>query len=181
MITVFLSIAVVFSTPVAVARDDCEEQLVGMGMPLRVKVSGKPRAAQWGRVNKILGEYLLESSRLKGCDVSFQEVFSLARQDAYFPVLFNLLRLVPEESLMGVPVYRQDGTLMGHFENVVTFEKRGARSYKSYYFQFRDQNDELQSAGKPELIDIPNRKPLFLLKWEDIQRKAVLSSQVGTR
>ena len=70
---------------------------------------------------------------------------------------------------------------MGHFENIVTFEKRGARSYKNYYFQFRDQNDELQSAGKLELIDIPNRKPLFLLKWEDIQRKAVLSSQVGAR
>ena len=180
MTTVFLSIVVAFSTP-AVARDDCEEQLAGMGMPLRVKVSGKRRAAKWGRVNKILGEYLFESTRLKGCDVSFQEVFSLARYDAYFPVLSNLLRLVPEESLIGVPVYSQDGTLMGHFENVVTFEKRGNYNYNSYYFQFRDQDDELQSAGKPSLIDIGRGKPLFLLKWEDILGKTVLSSQVGAK
>ena len=74
-----------------------------------------PGAAQWGRVNKILGEYLLESTRLKGCDVSFQEVFSLARQDAYFPVLFNLLRLVPGGEPDGracvPPGWNSDGTL----------------------------------------------------------------------
>ena len=181
MITIFLSIAVVFTTSAAAARDDCDEQRAGMGMPLRVKVSGKPRAVKWGRVNKILGEYLIESARLKGCDASFQEVFSPARQDAYFPVLFNLLRLVPEESLMGVAVFSQDGTLMGHFENIVVFEKRGARNYSNYYFQFRDQNDEFQSAGKPELIDIRSGKPLFLLKWEDIQGRPLLSSRVGAR
>ncbi len=181
MITIFLSIAVAFTTSAAAARDDCDEQRAGMGMPLRVKVSGKPRAVKWGRVNKILGEYLIESTRLKGCDASFQEVFSPARQDAYFPVLFNLLRLVPQESLMGVPVYGQDGTLMGHFENIVIFEKRGGKSYNHYYFQFRDQNDEFQSAGKPSLIDISNGKPLFLLKWEDIQEKALLSSRVGAQ
>ena len=181
MITVFLSIAVALPTPVAVARADCDEQLAGMGMPLRVEVSGKPRAMRWGRVNQVLGEYLIESTRLKGCDASFQEVFSPARQDAYFPVLFNLLRLVPEESLMGVPVFSQDGTLMGHFENIVIFEKRGAKNYNNYYFQFRDENDEFQSAGNPELIDIRNGKPLFLLKWEDIQGKALLSARVGAR
>ncbi len=181
MITVLLSIAVVLSTPVAVARDDCEEQLAGMGMPLRVKVSGKPRAAQWGRVNKILGEHLLESTHLKGCDASFQEVFSLTRPDAYFPVLSNLLKLVPEESLIGLPVFGRDGTLMGHFENLVIFQKRGSYNYSRYYFQFRDGNDELQSAGNPNLIDISNGKPLFLLKWEDIHGKLLLSSRVGAQ
>ena len=181
MITIFLAIAVVFSTSVAVVRDDCDQQRVGMGMPLKVKVSGKPRVVKWGRVNKILGEYLIESTRLKGCDASFQDVFAPARQDAYFPVLFNLLRLVPEESLMGVAVFSQDGTLMGHFENIVVFEKRGAKNYNNYYFQFRDRNDEFQAAGKPELIDISTGKPLFLLKWEDIQGKALLSSGVGAR
>ncbi len=177
----FLSIVVVFSAPVAVAPDDCDEELAGMGMPLRVKVSGKPRTARWGRVNKILGEYLLESSRLKGCDASFQEVFSLARQDAYFPVLSNLLRLVPEESLMGVPVFSRDGSLMGHFENLVIFQKRGNYNYSRYYFQFRDGSDELQSAGNPNLIDISNGKPLFLVKWQDIQGKTLLSSRVGAQ
>ena len=181
MRNVLLSIAVVLSTPVALARDGCEQQLAGKGMPLRVKVSGRPRAAEWGRVNKILGEYLIESTGLQGCDVSFQEVFAPTRQGAYFPVLFNLLRLVPEESLVGVPVYRQDGTPMGHFENLVTFEKRGAHSYRHYYFQFRDGSGELQSAGKPDLIDIGTGKPLFLLKWEEIQEKALLSSSVGAR
>ena len=150
-------------------------------MPLRVKVSGKPRAAHWGRVNKILGEYLLESSRLEGCDASFQEIFSPARQDAYFPVLSNLLQLVPEKSLMGLPVFHQDGTLMGHFENLVIFKKRGNYNYSRYYFQFRDGNDQLQSAGNPNLIDISKGKPLFLLKWEDIQGKELLSSRLGAQ
>ena len=181
MIKVFLSIAVVFSTTVVFAGSDCHEQLTELGMPMRVKVSGKPRVARWGRVNKILGEYMFDSTHLQGCDVLFGQVFEPARPDAYFPVLFNLLRLVPEESLVGASVFGQDGTLMGHFDNIVVFERRGASNTNTYYFQFRDENDEMQSAGNPSLIDIGNGKPLFLLKWEDIQEKPLLSSQVGVK
>ncbi len=152
-----------------------------MGLPLRVKTSGKPKAANWGRVNKIIGEHLWESKQLEDCEVSFQQVFSPNRPDAYFPILFNLLRLVPEDSLKGMEVFTRDGTLLGHFSNVVLFERRGARSFQAPYFQFRDDQGELQSAGKPYLIDIPSKQPLFMLKWEDIRGKALLSSSVGAR
>ncbi len=181
MITAFLSIAVVFSTLFAVAPGDCSKELSEMGLPFRVKTSGKPKAANWGRVNKIIGEHLLATGQLGGCDVSFQQVFSPNREDAYFPVLFNLLRLVPEDSLNGAEVYTRDGTLLGHFANVVIFEKRGVYNYKRPYFQYRDRQGELQSAGNPELIDIPRKQPLFMLKWEDIRGKELLSSRAGAK
>ena len=179
MARVLLSVFSVFLIPFAVASEDCDQRLAEMHMPIRVKVSGKPKSANWGKVNKILGEHLIDSTRLQGCDVTFGDVFSPAREDAYFPILFNLLRLVPEESLQGAAVFTRDGTLLGSFNNVVIFEKRGARSYSRPYFQYRDPQGDLQAAGNPELIDISSRQPLFLLKWEDIRDKSVLPGQVG--
>ncbi len=175
----FLSIMMLACAPTGFSGNDCSARLSDLGLPLRVKISGKPRTAKWGRVNKIMGEYLIESDVLQGCQLFFEHVFYPVREDAYFPVLYNLLRTVPEDSLKGAEVYAQEGTFLGHFSNIVVFEKRGASNIDTYYFQFRDQTGTLQPAGKDSLIDIPRVKPRFLMKWKDIKGRILLSENSG--
>jgi hypothetical protein len=174
----FLTIAMLAVAPVGLADIDCSDKLLGLGFPVRMKTSGKPRTVKWGPVNKHIGEYLVKSDVLQGCNLSFEHVFFLAREDVYFPLLANLLRVVPKDSLKGAKVYAQDGELLGHFSNVVVFERRGVSSFKAYYFQFRDQNGILQRAGKNSLIDLSKGKPFFLLKWEDIRQRILFSQRL---
>ncbi len=167
-----LSIAMLVCAPTGLAEADCSARLTELGFPLRVKTSGKPRAAKWGRVNKIMGEYLIESDFLQGCRLSFEQVFAPAREDSYFPVLENILRTVPQDSLAGAEVYAPDGSLLGHFSNVVVFEKN---NFNTYYFQFRDRTDTLQAAGRNSMIDMSRAKPLFLFKWKEIKARTLFS------
>ena len=173
----FLSIMLLACASTGFSDNDCSARLSDLGLPLQVKTSGKPRTAKWGRVNKIMGEYLIESDVLQGCQLFFENVFSPAREDAYFPVLYNLLRTVPEDSLKGAEVYAQDGKLLGHFSNIVVFEKRGSSNIDAYYFQFLDETGILQPAGRDSLIDIPRVKPRFLMKWKDIKGRILLSEK----
>ena len=145
--------------------------LEGLNLPVRVKATGKPKVAKWGKVNKTLAAV---SEILEGqdCVLKFEEIFTPSQQDSYFPAITNLIRIAPEESLKGISIYNRDGHLLGTFQNPVNFSKKGTYTYNYAYFQFRDPQGKLQSTGK-QLIDMGSGEPKFILKWKEIHRQVL--------
>jgi hypothetical protein len=155
---------------------DCQTVIADLKLPITLKMRGKPKTARWEQVEKVMTE-LRDGLEGQSCELSFGQVFaSKSKKEIYFPLISNLLRTVPEESLVGVAVFSQDGYPMGHFENRVTYEKKGEYTYKHYYFQFRDKSGELHSSGNRLLIDIATGKPFFIMKWADLKDRIAVST-----
>ncbi len=159
--------------PPLVRADDCVAVKAQLKLPIQLKLGGKPKQARWAQVEKTLTR-LREEARGSSCELSFGEVFSAAREDAFFPILHNLLRTAPEESLVGASVFAQNGHLLGKFANRVTFQKQGEYNYTTYYFQFADGEGRLQSGGNPSLIDHYTGRALYLLRWSELAERTLL-------
>ncbi len=162
--------------PPALAANDCAGVAAELKLPVRLKLSGKPKQADWARVEKVLTR-LREATADRPCELTFEQVFSVKREDAYFPLISNLLRTAPEEALKGASVYGASGRLLGNFENRVTFNKQGEFSYTHYYFQFSDREGNLQSSGNRILVDTETGKPFFLLRWDELKGRTLISGQ----
>ncbi len=174
--TRLLLLGVFGATLVAAKAADCNALLSNLKLPVKMKTHGKPKVARWGEVGKTLTA-LRESAAGSSCEFTFGQVFATDREGVFFPLIGNVLRTAPEESLVGVGVYSQDGSRLGSFANRVTFEKRGEYSYIDYYFQFLDDQGKLQSSGNRMLVDIASGKPLFMVKWDEIENKVAVSDQ----
>ncbi len=170
--TVLLSVLLWTWAP-SLWADDCAEVRASLGLPVRLKMTGKPKQARWGQVEKVLSR-LREETEGTSCRLRFGEVFASPRPDAYFPLIGNLLRTVPEGELKGASVFAQTGLRMGVFSNRVVFEKQGPSTYRVYYFQFEDSRGQLQSSGNRILIDHQTGKPFFLLHWPEIEGRLLL-------
>ncbi len=155
---------------------DCPQLLAKLGLPAKLKAGGKPRAAKWGEVEKVVTR-AREGLSGKSCGVTFGELFAPKQRDVFFPLIGNVLRTAPENSLEGVGVYNQDGERLGEFANRVVFEKRGEYNYTDYYFQFRDGRGELQSSGNRLLVDISTGKPFFFVKWDEIENRIAIDGR----
>lgn len=156
---------------------DCETLVADLKLPIALKTRGKPKTARWEQVEKVMTQ-LRDGLEGQSCELSFSQVFvSKSKKDIYFPLISNLLRTVPEESLVGLAVFSQDGYPMGNFENRVIYEKKGEYNYQHYYFQFKDKSGELQSSGNRLLIDIATGKPFFIMKWADLKDRIAVSTQ----
>ncbi len=173
-----LSILLLLAAPGAVWADDCASVRSSLGLPLRLKLTGKPKQARWGHVEKAL-TLLREQVEGTGCRLRFGEVFTSPRPDAYFPLIGNLLRTAPEDELVGASVYSQAGRRLGTFSNRVTFEKKGPSTYTTYYFQFEDGNGQLQSSGNRVLVDGDTGKPFFLLHWPEIEQRILVDGSLS--
>ena len=157
--------------------NDCSNVLLELKLPAQLKAGGKPRVARWEQVEKMMTQLRAE---LQGhsCEFSFGQVFQPRKsKNLYFPILGNVLRTAPEESLKGATVFNQDAEMLGRFANRVMFEKKGYYNYTNFYFQFKDGSGELQSSGNRFLIDIGTRKPFFLVKWDEIQDRVAISTR----
>ncbi len=161
---------------VAAKGEECRALLSNLKLPVKMKTEGKPRVAKWGEVGKTL-TLVREEMAGSSCRFTFGQLFATDREGVFFPLTGNVLGTAPEESLLGVGVYSQDGSRLGSFANRVTFEKRGEYNYVDYYFQFFDSQGKLQSSGNRMLVDIPTGKPFFMVKWDEIENKVAVSGR----
>ncbi len=170
-----LFILLVLSLAPPVRASSCAEVLADLQLPFKLKTRGKPSAARWEQVEKTLTS-LRKGLQGYSCEFKFADIFIAKKEEMLFPLIGNLLRTTPPDSLVGIEVFNTEGETLGLFENRVTFEKQGQYTYTQYYFQFRDHSGTLQSSGNRLLIDIQTGRPLFLVKWQEIKERPAIST-----
>lgn len=156
---------------------DCQGISREMDLPAELKTSGKIKAARWQVVDKVLND-LAERARSSGCRFRFNEVFEVSKPDeTYFPITNTALRIIPEESFVGLAVHRKDGEAIGIFDSRVAYQRSGGlyarESYTLYYFQFTDDQGRFHSSGNRLLLDD------FLVRWSEIENSIAVESKAG--
>ncbi len=167
-------------------------QSVSSAFPCKVKAGGKPKMLSWegiekcfykaykpvdwdgvsqklqkireeGRYQKVDLQRALEAS-LKAHALPFEKVFRVKDEKALLPLSNSVLRSLPEESLMDLPVYDKEGKKVGTFAGSYTFEKMGAISgniQRHSLFQYMDSNGKIHSSSDRLLLDS------FGVPWKD--------------
>lgn len=151
--------------------DSCSDVVAQLQLPARVKTKGKPKRVRWDQANQLLHK-LNQAVAGRSCHLTFEEVFAPQREDVFFPLLDSVLRIGPEDELVGVPVYYLDGDEAGRFSNRVIFEKS---NYNQYYFQYTGKDGDLRTSTR-NLLDFATGLPTFLIRWQDIKGKAVIAA-----
>lgn len=153
--------------------------------PCKLKTRGKAKMAHWQQIEKCLNyannrvdwvdingqirrigqEYRVpeqELMSLAGRSLSahalpYDRVFTLKNEKALLPLSSSLLKFLPEDSLIGLPVIDSSGKEIGTFEGVYTFERPGGLLSGSILryslFQYKDVNGRIQSAPDKLLLD----------------------------
>jgi len=92
--------------------------------------------------------------------LSFDKVFQVKEKEegvALLPLTNSLLKFLPENSLMELPVYSKNGNLLGVFAGTYAFERGGGleilTGYSMMHFQYTDFRGEIQAPGERFLID----------------------------
>jgi hypothetical protein len=84
--------------------------------------------------------------------------------EALLPLSNSLLRFLPEDSLLDLPVYDNSGKRIGTFAGVYSFEKigeiSGARN-RHALFQYKDLKGSIQASPDRLLLDS------FGVPWKD--------------
>ena len=150
--------------------DGCGDAVAQFQLPARVKTKGKPKRIRWEQANQLIHK-VGQAVKGRPCSLTFEQVFAPKRQDVFFPLLDSVLRVGPEDELEGVPIYYLDGEQAGRFSNRVVFEKS---RYTQYYFQYTGKDGDLRTSTR-NLLDYATGVPTFLMRWEDIKGKAVVS------
>lgn len=164
--------------------------------PCKPKTGGKPRMIRWQDVEKCLNdaadridwedltrqiEALREEggfSRLEVYDavedsmsthaMTYDRVFTMKKKDALLPLSNTVLKFLPDDSLIDLPVYsKRLKEKIGTFAGSFTYERSGglsaANTYRLAMFQYKDLRGDLQTPT------ISNRLLLdsFGVPWED--------------
>jgi hypothetical protein len=152
----------------------CITAIRDLGLPQPVKTKGDPPRAKWEQVDRRLTS-LRERLQGMGCQLTFERVFSVKKEDAFFPLTNNLVRTAPDESLQGLQVFDSHGKALGEFVGRTVYERSGSlyakSSYTFYYFQFRTPEGKLESTGRELTLDN------YLAKWSDLKGRIAVSTQ----
>ncbi|NLV30930.1 MAG: hypothetical protein GXY47_07205 [Acidobacteria bacterium] len=101
-------------------------------------------------------EAVVEAS-LAAHSIPFNEIYRVKDRKALVPLSNSLLKFLPPGSLLDLPVYNQEGELLGSFSGVYVFERSGglstATSYRMPNFQYKDLHGEMQAPSETFLID----------------------------
>ncbi len=156
-------------------QEACAAVLEGKDLPTKFKTRGPLQRARWEQIDEVLTG-LREDLQGIDCEIKFQEIFRTDKEELYIPLTNNMVRLVPETTLKGLPIFDQSGARLGEYENRASYNRSGglyrAESYTLFFFQFKDTQGELQSSGNHLLLDD------FLVPWSDLaERVAMESSQ----
>jgi hypothetical protein len=176
---------------------------VSTAFPCKLKAGGKPKMASWQaiencffkaykkidwegvsqKLKKIREEgryqrtdlYSAVEAALTARALKFSEVFVVKDEIALLPLSNSLLRSLPEESLLNLPVYDKSGSQIGTFSGNYIYEKMGEVSgnlQKYSLFQYTDANGKIHSSSDRLLLDS------FGIPWKDakLQRGFRLSS-----
>jgi hypothetical protein len=119
-----------------------------------------------GRVDAVSMTEAIEAS-LSAQALPYSQVFIVKEGKALLPLSNSLLKFLPANSLMNLPVYDTKRELLGSFSGVYAFEKSGglasANSYRMSSFQYTDLKGEMQAPAEKFLID------LYGVPWKDAQ------------
>jgi len=160
--------------------------------PCRLKAGGKPKMLHWQAVEKCLSnaeecvdwegfyhqlQKIREEFRLQALDLTaavesslsahalpYDKVFLVTDIEALVPLSNALLRFLPENSLLDLPVYDKSGARVGTFAGVYSFEKVGQISgmqNRHALFQYTDSRGNMQAAPDKLLLDS------FGVPWKD--------------
>jgi hypothetical protein len=171
--------------------------------PCKVKASGNPRMIRWKDIEKCLNDAedrvdweslhrqietlrvdggFLQSDMLEAVEsalsahaIPYARVFKVNKEDALLPLSNTVLKFLPSDSLMDLPVFeKRTRKQIGTFSGTFTYEKSGglsaANSYKLAFFQYTDMKGDLQTPVVRNLL-----LDSYGVPWEDA------SSQLGFR
>ncbi|HTY64714.1 MAG TPA: hypothetical protein VMG30_20870 [Acidobacteriota bacterium] len=164
--------------------------------PCKLKAGGKPKILSWqtaekclnnayervdwagisGRLREIKERGGIESvdfqsaieASLTAHAVPFNGVFKVEEKDVLLPLSNSVLKFLPVDSLMGLPVTDKTGKKVGSFSGVYTFEKVGEFSgimQRHSLFQYTDANGKMQSSSDRLLLDS------FGVPWNDAAKQ----------
>ena len=106
------------------------------------------------------------------CKLKFEEIFRTDKEELYIPLTNNLVRVVPETILEGLPVFNQSGERLGEYDSRVRYQRSGGLyatdSYTLYYFQYKDPEGDVESSGNHLLLDD------YLVPWSDLSERIAL-------
>lgn len=164
---------VLLGTPLLAAQD-CQDIVLEMKLPKKLKTRGKPRMARWEIVDRTLNDL---AQRLQGrsCRFTFGQIFENGRDDVLFPLTNTVVRIVPEASLSGLTVITREGHELGPYEGRVRFDRSGGLyaldKYSLYYFQYRGSDSQVHAAGTRLLLDD------FGVRWAELRDRAALDTR----
>jgi hypothetical protein len=152
--------------------------------PCELKARGKPKMLRWQSTDKCLNlayervdwEYIsrrLQEIQEKGRNepadflsaveaslsahaVIYDKVFKVKDDKALLPLSNSVLKFLPADSLMDLPVTDKTGKKIGTFSGMYTFEKMGEISgtkQRHSLFQYKDVNGDMQSSSDRLLLD----------------------------
>ncbi len=159
-------------------------QTAAAQFPCKLKDSGKAKILHWQDVEKCLnnaeaavdweslsrqikaiqaeGKFYPDDvtsaidSSLSAHAIPYEKVFKVKETEALLPLSNSLLKFLPADSLMDLPVYDRTGKRIGTFSGVYTFEKMGQISGTRMLhalFQYTDDNGRMQSSPDKLLLD----------------------------
>ncbi len=164
------------------------------GFPCRIKAGGKPRMMRWQEVDRCLNDAAarveweavsgslrelraaagvtaggrfeaLVREALETRALAYDRIFEVKNADALLPLTHSVLKYLPDESLLDLPVFDRRGTAMGTFAGVFPYERTGglasANTYRLMLFQYKDRNGNIQSPPDKLLLDS------FGVPWKD--------------
>ena len=167
-------------------------QMASAGFPCKLKSSGEHKILRWRDVEKCLnnaesevdweglsrkikslpgsGKYFstdlqaVIESAMSARTLPFDKVFQVKDEEALLPLSNSLLKFLPPESLLDLPVYDKAGQRIGTFSGVYTYEKMGEISgarMRHSLFQYTDPSGKMQSSPDRLLLDS------YSVPWKD--------------
>ena len=111
------------------------------------------------------------------CELKFEEIFRTDKEELYIPLTNNLVRVVPETILDGLPVFNQSEERLGEYDSRVSYQRSGGLyatdSYTLYYFQYKDTEGDVESSGNHLLLDE------YLVLWSDLSERVAMNTSSG--
>ena len=160
--------------------------------PCELKAGGKPKMLHWQSADKCLNrayervdwenisrrlKEIQEKGRNESAEflsaveasfsahaVGYDKVFKVKGDKVLLPLSNSVLKFLPPDSLMDLPVTDKTGKKIGTFSGTYTFEKMGEISgvkQRHSLFQYMDVNGSIQSSSDKLLLDS------FGVSWKD--------------
>jgi hypothetical protein len=117
----------------------------------------------------------IESS-LAAHAIPYNKVFRVKETAALLPLSNSLLKFLPANSLMDLPVFNHSGARVGTFSGVYIFEKEGVLSgtmQRHSLFQYTDSSGTIQSSPSSLLLDS------YGVVWKDVQSQPGFQLPLG--
>lgn len=151
----------------------CLSALEERKLPIKLKTRGRVQTARWEQVDEVLAGLDRDTKTLE-CEFRFNDLFEVDRQDIYFPLTNNVVRTVPESSLVGLSVFNPSEELLGEYVSRVRYTRTGGLektdTYTLFYFQYQDSEGAIHTSGSQLLLDS------YLVRWMDIAEHSAFQS-----